>query len=46
MEADAFAAYEAATGNLARRVGFLAHPELMAGCSPDGEVGNFTGSSN
>lgn len=43
LEAAAFAAYEAETGNLARRVGFLAHPELHAGCSPDAEVGGFTG---
>lgn len=43
LEAAAFAAYEAETGNLARRVGFLAHPELQAGCSPDAEVGNFAG---
>ena len=43
VEGDAFAAYEALTGHLARRVGFLAHPELMAGCSPDAEVGGFQG---
>jgi len=43
LEAEAFAAYEAATGNLARRVGFLAHPELMTGCSPDGEIDAFAG---
>lgn len=43
MEAEAFAAYEALTGNLTRRAGFLAHPELLAGCSVDGEVGNFAG---
>lgn len=43
MEAEAFAAYEVATGNLARRVGFLEHPELMAGCSPDAEVDQFKG---
>lgn len=42
-EADAFAAYEAATGNLVHRVGFLAHDELAAGCSPDGQIGNYTG---
>jgi len=28
--------YEAETGRLIERVGFLAHPELAAGCSPDG----------
>jgi hypothetical protein len=43
MEAEAFAAYEAETGNLARRVGFLAHPTLMAGCSADAEVDHFAG---
>ena len=39
-EADAFAAYEALTGNLARPVGFVAHDTLRAGCSPDGLVGD------
>lgn len=43
MEAEAFAAYEVETGHLARKVGFLAHPTLMAGCSPDAEVDRFTG---
>lgn len=43
MEAEAFAAYEALTGNLTRRAGFLAHHELLAGCSIDGEVNNYTG---
>lgn len=43
MEADAFKAYEAETGTLTRRVGFIAHPELSAGCSPDGEVDHFAG---
>lgn len=42
-EADAFAAYEALTGNLARTVGFLAHDELPAGCSPDGEIDGYRG---
>jgi hypothetical protein len=42
-EADARAAYEAATGLLVRPVGFIAHPELATGASPDGEIGNFTG---
>ena len=31
-------AYEAATGNLVEKVGFLKHPTLEAGCSPDGLV--------
>jgi hypothetical protein len=42
-EADAFAAYEARTGNLVQRVGFLAHDTLQAGCSPDGQVGTYSG---
>jgi predicted phage-related endonuclease len=42
-EADAVAAYEAATGELVHPVGFLAHPTLMAGASPDGEIGGYTG---
>lgn len=42
-EADAFAAYESATGHMVNRVGFLAHDSLMAGCSPDGEVGGYVG---
>lgn len=43
MEPDAFAAYEALTGELALPVGFVSHDSLMAGCSPDGRVGNFRG---
>lgn len=43
IEAAASAAYEARTGNLAHSVGFLAHPTLMAGCSPDAEIGGFCG---
>lgn len=42
-EADAFAAYESATGHLVNRVGFLAHESLEAGCSPDGEIGGYVG---
>lgn len=42
-EADAFAAYEALTGNLASPCGFLAHDTLMAGCSPDGIIGDYDG---
>lgn len=38
-EADAFLAYEAVYGELAEPIGFVAHDELMAGCSPDGLVG-------
>jgi hypothetical protein len=43
MEGDAFAAYESATGHMVNRVGFLAHDELDAGCSPDGEIGGYVG---
>jgi predicted phage-related endonuclease len=42
-EENAFRAYEAETGNLARRSGFLKHPTLMAGCSLDGEVDGYQG---
>lgn len=31
-------AYEALTGNLVEEVGFIQHPTLMAGCSPDGLI--------
>lgn len=37
----AFAAYEALTGTLVNRCGFVAHTELLAGCSPDGYLGDF-----
>lgn len=42
IEQEPFAkiAYEAATGNVVRDVAFVQHPELMAGCSPDGEIGD------
>lgn len=39
----AFAAYEAHTGQVVQRSGFLQHADLMAGCSLDGHVGNFGG---
>ncbi len=39
----AFAAYEARTGNVAVRTGFLAHTAHMVGCSLDGHVGDFAG---
>jgi hypothetical protein len=42
-EADAFAAYEAQSGNLVRRTGFLTHNALMVGCSLDGDVEDFAG---
>lgn len=38
LEPAARAAYEAATGLIVRPVGFVAHDELLAGCSPDGLV--------
>lgn len=40
MEPHAIAAYEADTGAIVRSVGFLEHPELPAGCSPDGLIGD------
>jgi YqaJ-like recombinase protein len=42
-EPEAFAAYEAATGHVVRRTGFLAHDDLLVGCSLDGDVDEFTG---
>ena len=39
-EPQAFAAYEAVTGNVARQVGFIQHDALLVGCSPDGLVGD------
>jgi predicted phage-related endonuclease len=43
LESVAIAAYEADTGTLTRSIGFLAHPDLLAGCSPDAIVGDFAG---
>lgn len=42
VEQEPFAkiAYEATTGNVVREVAFVQHPELMAGASPDGEIGS------
>lgn len=37
----AFAAYEALTGDVVLRTGFLAHTVHMAGCSLDGHMGDF-----
>jgi hypothetical protein len=37
-QADALAAYEAHTGDLVTRVGFIAHDQLLAGGSPDGLI--------
>lgn len=38
-EPAALAHYEAMTGVLVRPIGFVSHNELMAGCSPDGLIG-------
>lgn len=35
--------YEAATGELVEEVGFIRHPELPIGCSPDGLIGKKGG---
>jgi putative phage-type endonuclease len=43
LEPAAFAAYEAHSGNLVRRTGFLSHDSLMVGCSLDGDVDEFAG---
>ena len=37
-EGEALAAYEASTGSLVERIGFVEHDTLAAGCSPDGFV--------
>jgi YqaJ-like recombinase protein len=42
-EADAYAAYEALTGQLLSRTGFVALNEYQAGCSLDGHAGDFEG---
>jgi hypothetical protein len=42
-EQEALNAYEAATGEIVTRVGFVSHDTLMAGCSPDGCVGEWDG---
>lgn len=42
-EPEAFAAYEIHSGNLVQRTGFLSHLSIMAGCSVDGDVDDFTG---
>ena len=43
LEPKAFAAYEALTGSVAVRTGFLRHSTHLAGCSLDGHVDGFTG---
>lgn len=42
-EVDAVALYDATTGLCARGTGFVAVNDLMAGCSPDGIIGEFEG---
>lgn len=42
-EADALTLYEGITGVVISTVGHVAHDTLMAGCSPDGYVGDFEG---
>lgn len=37
----ALALYQAETGSLLQKVGFVSHPELMAGASPDGVLGSW-----
>lgn len=39
----AFAAYEAATGEMVRRTGFICADDIMVGCSLDGDVDGFHG---
>ena len=43
LEPDALAAYEAVTGAVVRRTGFVASTERNIGVSTDGDVDNFTG---
>jgi hypothetical protein len=43
LEPDAFAAYEAETGAVVSRVGFLKHTTMPVGCSPDGVIDDFAG---
>jgi hypothetical protein len=43
LEPEAFAAYEAETGVLVRRTGFIALDHMMIGCSLDGDVDNLAG---
>lgn len=43
MEPWALAAYEALTGDMVRKTGFLQHIEHAAGCSLDGDINDFSG---
>ena len=42
-EPQAYAAYQALTGELLTRTGFLSHNTLAVGCSLDGHIGDFEG---
>lgn len=42
-EVDATGLYEALTGRVIWPVGYVSHDSLMAGCSPDGVVGDWAG---
>ncbi len=42
-ESEALGAYEVLSGNLVSTTGFLAHDDVMAGCSPDGLIGDKGG---
>lgn len=43
LEPEAFAAYEAETGTMVQRAGFLLRSDLPVGCSPDGVIGDYDG---
>lgn len=43
QEAMARLVYEARTGNMVQEIDFIDHAELMAGCSPDGLIGEDGG---
>lgn len=43
QEAEARASYEAITGELVEQVGFIRHPTIRTGCSPDGLIGTDGG---
>jgi hypothetical protein len=43
LEATAFAAFEAASGEMVRRTGFICANDLMVGCSLDGDINDFKG---
>lgn len=42
-EPEAVIAYEAAQSEIVTRIGFVSHDRLMAGCSPDGCIGEWEG---